>query len=342
MSIIVKLSDKVRKLVGTLRLMARLTVLSYRHGCNLNVVQNNTHTVNNGDVLLFCTLRNEQARIPYFLEHYRALGVNHFIFVDNDSTDGLQSSVADLQDVSVWHTTHSYKESNFGMHWLNYLLRKYGCGKWCVVCDPDEFLVYPHCETRKLNELGEFLDQEGVCSLFSVLIDMYDTNIDSGEYTEGTPPWDTCRFFDRTGYRSKNSNYLKNLYVQGGVRERVFYQDNPESAPALNKIPFVKWSRHFNYVSSMHNLIPRWPNMPYRENDITGCLLHFKFISQIMKKSSEEMHRGEHYDNSSEYKKYHSAVTASTKLYDDDISVEYTGWPQLVKLGLMNPGFWRR
>ena len=31
---------------------------------------------------------NEALRFPHFLEHYRALGVSHFIVVDNNSTDG--------------------------------------------------------------------------------------------------------------------------------------------------------------------------------------------------------------------------------------------------------------
>ncbi len=37
----------------------------------------------------------------------------------------------------------------------------------------------------------------------------------------------------------------------------MFFQDNPEEAPALNKIPLVKWSKKYAYVDSTHMLLPR-------------------------------------------------------------------------------------
>ena len=36
-------------------------------------------------------MRNEKIRLPFFLRYYRNLGVNHFLIVDNDSTDGTRS-----------------------------------------------------------------------------------------------------------------------------------------------------------------------------------------------------------------------------------------------------------
>ena len=63
-------------------------------------------------------------------------------------------------DVSVWHTKASYRDSRFGMLWVNDLLRRHGQGRWCVVVDPDEFLVYPMMETRSLRALGQFLEDD--------------------------------------------------------------------------------------------------------------------------------------------------------------------------------------
>ena len=155
------------------RLMSLRLVQSYWHGLDLSCVQDNTASVKKGDVLLFTALRNEAVRLPFFFDYYRKLGVSHFFIVDNGSEDDFGALVEGRTDVSVWHTKKSYRRANFGMHWLNFLLRRYGCGHWCVTCDPDEFLVYPHCDTRNLNELGEFLESEGRRSLFSVMLDMY-------------------------------------------------------------------------------------------------------------------------------------------------------------------------
>ena len=65
---------------------------------------------------------------------------------------------------------------------------------------------------------------------------------------------------------------------------RIFGQslskNHPKSAPAINK-PLVKWKWNYSYISSMHMLIPGYLNRFYREDkaSVTGCLLHFKFIS---------------------------------------------------------------
>ena len=53
----------------------------------LTKVVDRTEQIVPGNILSFCTIRNEQPRLPYFLKYYRELGVDHFLFVDNDSAD---------------------------------------------------------------------------------------------------------------------------------------------------------------------------------------------------------------------------------------------------------------
>ena len=71
--------------------------------------------------ILFSTVRNEALRLPWFLKHYRDLGVVHFLFVDNGSTDGTGDYLGGHPDVSVWRTEASYKASRFGVDWMNAL-----------------------------------------------------------------------------------------------------------------------------------------------------------------------------------------------------------------------------
>src|SRR5262245_53663554 len=39
-------------------------------------------------VILVAVVRNEIQRLPGFLSHYRRLGIDRFMFIDNDSSDG--------------------------------------------------------------------------------------------------------------------------------------------------------------------------------------------------------------------------------------------------------------
>lgn len=76
-------------------------------GRELTARRNRTGEIKPRDILLFCTLRNERIRLPWFLKYYRDLGVQHFLFVDNGSADGSAEYLADQPDVSLWHTDAS-------------------------------------------------------------------------------------------------------------------------------------------------------------------------------------------------------------------------------------------
>lgn len=313
---------------------------SFKHGRDLRIVQDNTDSIVKTDIILFCTVRNEMKRIPFFLDYYRKLGVNHFVFVDNDSNDGFLDYVSEFDDISVWHTTASYKKSNFGMDWLNYLLRKYGTGHWCVTCDPDEFLIYPYIESRNLHELADFMERNQQVSLFTIMLDMYsDKRIFDTQYVPENSPFEVCPYFDKTGYVSQKSDYYQNLWVQGGVRRREFFADEPTQCPALNKTPFVKWEWRYSYISSMHMLVPGKLNRMDPRKYISGVICHFKFFSTILDKAREEMERGEHYGGSREYKQYLSAQE-KLNLYNPSVSEKLVSWEQLEKMNLLTKSNW--
>ena len=66
----------------------RWRVRAMRKRRSLTSLSNKTRDIRPGDVLLFSTFRNEHLRMPYFLKYYRGIGINHFLMVDNGSTDG--------------------------------------------------------------------------------------------------------------------------------------------------------------------------------------------------------------------------------------------------------------
>lgn len=310
---------------------------------DLTPLADRTGTIARGAILLFATLRNEENRLPWFLEHYRRLGVAHFLIVANNCTDGSEALLKDEPDVSLWRTTASYKASRFGMDWMNGLLARYGHGHWCLTVDADELLIYPHWESRPLPALTDWLDDHAIPALGTMMLDLYPRGpLGAEPSAPGQDPLETIPWFDSGNYTRRRQKNLGNLWIQGGPRARAFFSTDPRRAPTLGKVPLVRWHWRYAYVSSTHTLLPRRLNDRAETEggeDLCGLLLHTKFLSTIVEKSREEATRGEHFENSSLYNEYYAALSAAPQLWTEQ-SKRYQGWRGLEALGLMSRGGW--
>jgi hypothetical protein len=310
---------------------------------DLKAVQDNTNKIKENDILLMSVMRNEKIRLPYFLDYYRKLGINHFLCVDNNSDDDTREYLSGQPDVSLWWTDVGYKNATFGLDWSNYLLRRYAHKHWVLTVDPDEFFIYPFCDTRPIRALTDWLDDTGVRSFGTMLIDMYpETGIMDAPYHEGQNPFEVAPWFDSGNFMITRNPTYGNLWIQGGARARVFFQNNPLKAPALNKIPLVKWHRRYAYVSSTHALLPRGLNQVYEEQGgekTSGALLHAKLINTLGEKAKEELLRGQHYAASGEYKAYAKQLE-DNPVFWNKWSEKYINWRQIEILGLMSKGNW--
>lgn len=320
-----------RLLWRALRARRRLTPLSDR-----------TDRIGPGDILCFVTLRNEADRLPWFLAHYRALGVGHFLIVDNMSGDGSGALLAGEPDISVWQTADPYREARFGMDWLGWLHMRYGHGHWCLSVDADELLVFPHSDTRGLGGLTAWLDGQGAPAMGAMMLDMYPEGPLGGETCPpGEDPMRVLSRFDAWGYDWEYLARYDLISIRGGVRRRMFFADQPDHAPHLHKIPLIRWNRRFVYLSSMHSALPRRLNRVFdaRLGLPTGVLLHTKFLDSIVAKSEEEKRRRQHFTHSERYEGYYDSLIARPVLRDGNSQV-YEGPAQLEALGLMTRGRW--
>jgi len=321
----------------------RLLFRSFRKRRQIRPVINRTAQISENAILAFSTMRDEMVRLPYWLEHHRALGVDHFLIVENDSSDGTRDYLAAQPDVSLWTTQASYKLSRFGVDWLTHLQRRYAQGHWCLTVDADEIFVYPHHDTRPLPALVQWLDQHDRQSFGALMLDMYPKGpLEDHDYTPGDDPFKVLSWFDGGNYMIQKKPDLENLWIQGGVRARRFFADRPRRAPTMSKAPLVKWHRSYVYVSSTHSLLPRRLNHVYDDQggEITsGVLLHTKFLPVIVEKSAEEKERREHFANSDLYESYYDSLIDSPDLWCT-ASRQFTSWRQLEAMGLMSRGGW--
>ena len=237
---------------------------AWRKRGELRALHDRTAQIAHQDVLCFLCVRNEAARLPHFLRHHRALGVRHFLAVDNASTDGSADLLLDQPDVSLWTTGASYKASRFGMDWLTWLMMRHGSGHWCLTLDADELLIYPYWQTRPLPALTDWLDTQGRDSFGALTVDMYPEGpVSEGDVGPGDDPTDHLGWFDAGNYQVQVQPRMRNLWVQGGARARAFFADAPRRAPTLNKTPLVRWHWRYAYVNSTHALLPPRLNQVY-------------------------------------------------------------------------------
>ena len=317
----------------------RLLWRAFRKRRELTCLQDNHTSIKPADVLLFSTVRNEAVRLPHFLEHYRALGVAHFFFVDNASDDGTTELLQSQPDVTLYQSKASYRQSRFGVDWLNWLKRKYAHGHWVVVADADEILIYPDWQSQPLPSLTAHLEQRGHKMMGALMLDMYPKGPpDAQSYTPGQDPMTCLQWFDAHDYWVQQQRKLGNFWLQGGARARMFFADRPELAPTLNKIPLVHWSRGFAFVNSTHSALPSRLNET-STTPISGALLHTKFLPGVAKRAAEERLRDEHFQVGANYAEYYASLTENPDMWFDG-SQQFEGWEQLVDLGLMTAPDW--
>jgi tetratricopeptide (TPR) repeat protein len=279
--------------------------------------------------------RNEGLRLPWLIDYYRRLGAGTIIVIDNGSTDGSVEYLLQRGDVQVFHTVESYAGSRYGVKWHNEIADEHLRDRWVLVADADEALVYPGAETVSLPQLCRYLDAQGSEGLRTIMLDMYpEVPLRELRYEPGQPLIDACPWFDAGPYIRWQSPRAPYWAVSGGVRERFFWRRRhamQSRPPVIQKIPLVKWRTGMKFLSSTHEV------SPLQVADISGAVLHFKFLQDFHRKALIEVHRKEHYNGASEYMAYLDAMNAdpgATLRYPG--SQRYSGPADLVRRGLMD------
>ncbi len=271
-----------------------------------------------GEIRLFAVMRDECLRLPYFLRYYTNLGVDRFFVVDNGSTDGTTDILQQCPNVHVLRTDESFTQKQF---WMNLLLRRFGRGRWCIVADADELLVYPHMYQLPLHEFVRFLDDTGVTALHAAFLDLYAREPTAAlNYRPGDDPLAICRYFDpapfrHVAYDHAGSRTTQNYLLADGVRRRLFGIET-----CCSKMPLLKCDNQMFVKSGQHSV----------ENavigDLQAAMLHIMFLQDFCAKANRDAARGVHWDGARVYRVY--------KAYLDGHGGDVAPWtPESVEYG---------
>lgn len=283
-----------------------------------------------GKLLLFAMARNESLRLPYFLDHYLACGVDRIFLIDNGSDDDSVEIALARPNVHVFRTTESFRNYS---NWMELLLERYGRGRWCIAADLDEIFFYPHAETVPLKSLCDHLDRSGHSAVQCLLLDMYsDQPIGRNGYRPGQDPLSVCRYFDpefteapKRWINQKTRRPFVCARFSGNLRQRLFGAD-----VNLSKVPLFRYGRGVFAARGMHAM----DGVDFAP--VRGVVLHFKYLQDFNARVVEEAARGQHEGNAVDYRKYAARVQQEEDLNCfSESSVALQDSAQLVRLGMM-------
>ena len=130
------------------------------------------------------------------------------------------------------------------------------------------------------------------------MLDMYaEAALDDVAYSPGQSLIEAFPWFDARATFARDSDQFPYFRMQGGCRARVFYAA-PDAGPILQKVPLIRWAPDIKYTSSKHTAFP------CVLADVTGALLHFKYLPDFAAQVRAEVARGQHYLGAAEYRAY--------------------------------------
>lgn len=254
------------------------------------------------DVILLCLVKNGEPWIEEFLNYHLKLGVKHFVFLDNMSSDRTIEIAERHDNVTILQTSFPFAAGNDD-RMRDYLLKRFGRNRWTLTCDIDEFFDYPFSDRITLKDLVEYLNRNNYTALVTQLCDMYPERISRFE----TKKFDRKKhkFFDdnidRLPYCFKPYTGKKvctdiSIY-EGGIRKKLF-----KTAPYLTKHALLYYSKGTERSRSIHFL------QSGRIADFSAVLFHYKFISNFYEIVKEAVRFEQHTLKSKYYKEYFEVI----------------------------------
>jgi hypothetical protein len=267
----------------------------------------------NADAIVVSVVRDERVILPHFLEHYRRLGVRTFAFVDNASTDGTREYLIAQPDVILYATDAPYKTSRYGVVWQQTILANHCLGRWVVLADADEFLVYPDFETVSLRTYLDVVGRTDADAVLLGMIDMYPFgDLQSADLTLRSP-FEVAPWFDRAaltelsfggGHFSNSRNFVSTL------RHRV--APSRINAYVSQKYAVVRYRPWMCFSEGLHFAAN------IRTHAEPAYFAHFKYHAGFAEKVATEVRRKQHFNGAEEYQRYASMLQERAGGFGDD------------------------
>ncbi|QFT60484.1 hypothetical protein FIU94_16770 [Sulfitobacter sp. THAF37] len=249
------------------------------------------------DVLAIVLVRNGSYYLDAFFDHYRSLGIRHFAFIDNGSSDDTLDRLMARSDCVVDQCTLPLARYEDLIR--AYPAQTYGRDRWCLYVDMDEILDFEGAATHGIRALTSYMQAQGHTAMVAQMLEMF-PKAPLAEVAR--LPYDRVLrdfvYFDissvaRYDYHSPEipfsallrDNRLSSDAVQfrfGGVRGKVFGENC-----CLTKHPLI-----FNGPGVTPAPHPHL-SMGVTVSDVTPVIQHYKFANEQLARDAASLTSGD-------------------------------------------------
>lgn len=299
---------------------------------HLTVIRSRDH-LRPDEIGLICVLRNEAARLPLFLDHYKRLGVTRFFMIDNNSDDGSRNLLFAEPMADIFHADASFSEGQAGLYWAHAVARLYGEGNWLIRPDADELFVYDRMEEHDLAALAQWLDGHGMDRVYAPMIDLYPSTAIGPSSQTIAELMEKDSWFDNDGYSLER--WPQGWRLTGGPRFRIFHSDDSHRN-LIWKYPFFRMAPD-TLIFNHHWL---WPYDEVTRGAL-GALVHLKLMHDFIERSERYEREGQHWKNSTAYRVINQKMKEMPEVVAfHEGSKRYRGPRSLIRHGMLMPIDW--
>ncbi|MDT0684005.1 glycosyltransferase family 2 protein [Roseicyclus sp. F158] len=286
---------------------------------------------------VIAVMRNEMYFLPAFLDHYRKIGADRFIVVDDRSDDGSAEYLGAQHDVMLLRARGRYGDPVDGlaidprlkaghlrrMHlWRSILMRRFCVGRWALQADLDEFIALP--EGTTLPGVASRLEAEGVRGAWGVMLDVYPERLE--ELGPGAPAAKGVQegrwLFDARRHLHLQSDGGTPKVAYAGARMRLYARHGLAPRPplrrrldarirgvrtltdlTLHKPTLAKFGPEDMFLHSHRATVPMSGRMLLP-------ILHYRFTPALWSRVSYALESGAYAKGSSEYHQLSALLAA--------------------------------
>jgi glycosyltransferase involved in cell wall biosynthesis len=247
------------------------------------------------ELVVVCLVRDGRPYIKSFIDHYLSLGAKHIVFLDNDSSDGTVDVAREHERVTLIRSTLPYKNYQFAMK--EYLISRFGKGRWSLYVDVDELFDYPYSDVVSLSSLLRYLNEKSYTAVAAQHLDMFSDEALSKRISktseEDEQLKELYRLYDisnisREGYRGRfdrRSNMITNDDIkiyEGGIRKTLFGGNL-----MLTKHPLIFFDGKVRHGDMGFHRIKN-----ARIADFSCVLYHYKLVGGLREQLARDLQEG--------------------------------------------------